>query len=69
MAKLSSRPPEGFARWDGALLARELGCSRHAVWRLMRAQRICLARKRTWCISTDPEFATKVADVVGLYLG
>jgi transposase len=23
---------------------------------------------RTWCISTDPEFATKSADIVGLYL-
>ena len=24
--------------------------------------------QRSWCISTDPEFAAKAADVVGLYL-
>jgi len=27
-----------------------------------------LQRRRSWCISTDPEFAAKAADVVGLYL-
>ena len=58
----------GFGQWDGALLARELGYSKHAIWRLLREQRICLARRRTWCISTDPEFVPKAADVVGLYL-
>jgi transposase len=66
--RLGQPPPEGFGQWDGALLARELGCSKHAVWRLLRAQGISLARKRTWCVSTDPEFAAKAADVVGLYL-
>jgi hypothetical protein len=25
-------------------------------------------RRRSWCVSTDPEFAAKAADVVGLYL-
>jgi transposase len=68
LKKLEQAPPEGFARWDGALLARELGYSKHAIWRLLREQRISLARKRTWCISTDPEFVAKAADIVGLYL-
>jgi transposase len=27
-----------------------------------------LQRRRSWCISTDPEFARKAADIVGLYL-
>jgi len=27
-----------------------------------------LQRLRTWCVSTDPEFAQKAAEVVGLYL-
>ena len=53
---------------DGALLARELGYSKYAIWRLLREQRISLARRRSWCISTDPEFVPKAADVVGLYL-
>jgi len=66
--KLEQTPPDGFGQWDGALLARELGYSKHAIWRLLREQRISLARKRSWCISTDPEFVPKAADVVGLYL-
>jgi transposase len=68
LGKLSEPPPAGYGQWDGALLAQELGASKDAVWRLLRAQRISLARKRTWCVSTDPEFVAKAADVAGLYL-
>ena len=68
LQKLEQPPPPGFARWDGALLSQELGYSRDAIWRFLREQRISLARKRTWCISTDPEFVAKAADIVGLYL-
>jgi len=68
LKKLEQAPPDGFAQWDGALLAHELGYSKHAIWRLLREQRISLARRRSWCISTDPEFVAKAADVVGLYL-
>lgn len=66
--KIESAPPDGYGQWDGALLARELKVSKDAVWRLLREQRISLARKRTWCVSTDSNFAAKAADVVGLYL-
>ena len=68
LAKLEEKPPAGYAQWDGPLLAAETGYSKHAIWRLLRSQRICLARKRSWCVSTDPLFAAKAADVVGLYL-
>ena len=68
LKKLEQAPPDGFGQWDGSLLARELGYSKHAIWRLLREHRISLARKRSWCISTDPEFVPKAADVVGLYL-
>ena len=68
LRKLGQEPPEGFGQWDGALLSQELGYSKHAIWRLLRKLGICLARKRSWCISTDPEFAAKAADIVGLYL-
>ncbi len=67
-AKLEEKPPTGYAQWDGPLLAAETGYSKHAIWRLLRSQRICLARKRSWCVSTDPLFTAKAADVVGLYL-
>ena len=68
LEKLEQAPPEGYGQWDGALLAKELNVSKDAVWRLLREQRVSLARKRSWCVSTDPNFAAKVADVVRLYL-
>jgi transposase len=61
-------PPPGQACWDGPALAKHLGASVDAVWRVLRKQNICLARQRSWCVSTDPEFAPKAADIVGLYL-
>jgi hypothetical protein len=51
------------------LLAQALGVSKDAVWRLLKKERISLARRRAWCVSTDLAFAAKAADVVGLYLG
>jgi transposase len=68
LSKLEQSPPDGYGEWDGALLARELLVSKDAVWRFLREHRINLARRRTWCVSTEPEFAAKAADVVGLYL-
>ena len=38
------------------------------IWRFLRAQRIDLAGRRSWCLSSDPEFVAKAADIVGLYL-
>jgi transposase len=66
--KLSEQAPAGYGQWDGALLAQALGTSKDAIWRLLKKERISLARRRTWCVSTDPAFAAKAADVVGLYL-
>lgn len=65
---LEQSPPEGYVKWDGPLLARHMGVSVHAVWRLLKKEGICLARKRSWCVSTDPQFASKAADIVGLYM-
>jgi transposase len=61
--------PAGYARWNGPLLARHLGdTSKHQIWRVLRAHGISLERRRRWCISTDPAFAQKAADIVALYL-
>jgi transposase len=69
LAALDRPPPEGFARWTAPLLARELGdVSDQHVWRFLRAQRIDLAGRKSWCLSADPEFAAKAAAIVGLYL-
>lgn len=68
LRKLEEPPPAGHGCWNGALLAEETGYSKHAVWCFLRRQRMSLARRRSWCVSTDPEFAAKALDVVGLYL-
>jgi transposase len=68
LATLGLPPPPGQAVWDGPALAKHLSASVHAVWRVLRKEGICLIRQRSWCVSTDPEFAAKAADVVGLYL-
>ena len=66
---LDQRPPEGYSQWNGRLLAEKLAdVSADQVWRILRCRQIQLQRRRSWCISTDPEFGPKAADVVGLYL-
>ena len=66
---LDAAPPEGYSQWNGRLLAEELGdVSDDQVWRVLRKHMIPLQRRRSWCISTDPEFGPQAADVVGLYL-
>ena len=68
LALLEQPPPSGLGHWDGRAVAEALSASVHAVWRLLRREGIYLQRLRTWCVSTDPEFAPKAAEVGGLYL-
>lgn len=65
---LRQPPPKGLARWDGPAVAEELGVPVDAVWTVLRKEGIHLQRQRSWCISTDTPFASKAADIVGLYL-
>ena len=69
LAMLDEPPPRGHATWTGSLVAEKLGdIPADQVWRILRRYGIHLQRRRSWCISTDPEFAAKAADIVGLYL-
>jgi transposase len=68
LSKLEEKPPVGQATWDGGSLAQALKVSDHAVWRVLRKEGIQLRRQRSWCVSTDPDFAAKSADIIGLYL-
>ncbi len=43
----------------GNEVAKRLGC---------RSATVSKWRRRSWCISTDPEFASKAADIAGLFL-
>lgn len=69
LAKLDTPPPEGYTAWTGRLLAQSLGdVSVHHIWRVLKRHGIHLQRRHSWCVSTDPEFTQKAADIVGLYL-
>jgi transposase len=69
LALLDRPPPDGYARWSGPLLAAALGdVDVQYVWRFLRAHKIDLAGRKSWCESNDPEFVAKAADVVGLYM-
>ncbi len=66
---LDGPPPKGYARWTGPLLAEALkDVDVQYVWRFLRAHKIDLAARKSWCESDDPQFAAKAADVVGLYV-
>jgi transposase len=69
LAVLERDPPAGYARWTGSLIAAELGdVHEQYVWRFLRSQKIDLTGRKSWCESNDPEFVSKAADVVGLYM-
>ena len=69
LAQLDQPPLEGYTTWTGGLVAKALGdVSADQVWRVLRQQGVHLQRRRSWCLSTDPQFAQKAADIVGLYL-
>ncbi len=69
LEQLDVAPPQGHDSWNGPLLARALGSKPDRVWAELRLLGISLQRRRSWCVSTDPQFAQKAADVVALYVG
>lgn len=69
LALLNTAPPKGCANWTGPLIAKALG-NVHVqyVWRFLRARKIALSGRKSWCQSNDPEFAAKAAEIAGLYM-
>jgi len=57
---LDQAPPKGFSQWNGKLLAQALkDVSEYHIWRIFRRRGIQLQRRRSWCITTDPEFGRR----------
>ena len=63
-----SEPPGAATHWTGRAMAKIMGISLRAVQRLWDKHRLQPHRLRTFKRSTDPQFAEKVEDVVGLYM-
>lgn len=69
LALLDTPPPDGYANWTGPLIAKALGDVHvQYVWRFLRAHKIDLSGRKSWCVSDDPEFTAKAAEIVGLYI-
>jgi transposase len=62
------KPKDGSTHWSVRKLARELNISKDAVHRVWRAAGVKPHRLERYMASDDPDFETKAADIIGLYL-
>lgn len=61
-------PPAETTHWTAAMIAKEAGVSESSVRRIWRAHGLQPHRIRRFKLSNDPEFVSKLRDVVGLYV-
>ncbi|HEX6014884.1 MAG TPA: IS630 family transposase [Geminicoccaceae bacterium] len=61
-------PPGEATHWTGRAMAKAAGVSLRSVQRIWKAHRLVPHRVRTFKLSKDPEFISKLRDVVGLYM-
>jgi transposase len=61
-------PPDGSTHWTCRKLAAALGVSKSTVQRVWRKAQLKPHRLERYMASDDPEFASKAADIIGLYL-
>ena len=63
-----TEPPGEATHWTGRAMAETVGISLRSVQRIWAVHDLQPHRIRTFKRSNDPEFATKLADIVGLYI-
>lgn len=62
------RPSDGTTHWSSRRLAAKLGVSHMMVARVWAKHGLKPHRLERYMASTDPDFETKAADIIGLYL-
>ena len=62
------RPKDGSTHWSVRKLARELNLSKDTVHRIWKTAGVKPHRLERYMASDDPDFETKAADIIGLYL-
>lgn len=65
---LATVPGDGSSAWSTRSMAERHGVGKDTVARIWRSRGLRPWRADTYKLSTDPEFESKVVDVVGLYL-
>jgi len=68
VALTCATPPHEATHWTGRAMAKAVGISLRSVQRIWDAHKLQPHRIRTFKRSRDPEFATKLVDIVGLYV-
>ncbi len=69
VAALTLKPPPGeTTHWTAAMMAKAAGISESSVRRIWRTHGLAPHRFRQFKLSNDPEFVSKLRDVVGLYV-
>lgn len=66
--KTTQETPEAATHWSTRTMAKAVGVSKDTVQRVWAAHGLKPHRVKTFKVSNDPQFAEKLADVVGLYL-
>src|SRR6267142_6290714 len=62
------KPPDGSTHWSTRTLAAQLGISHMMVARVWRKHALTPHRLERYMASNDPDFETKAAEIIGLYL-
>jgi transposase len=65
---LDEAPPDEATHWTAPAMAAASGLSASSVQRIWRAHGLRPHQVRRFKLSTDPKFAAKVEDIVGLYV-
>jgi transposase len=68
IALTRSDPPGEATHWTGAAMAKAAEVSVSSVQRIWRSHGLQPHRVRQFKLSTDPQFAAKLHDIVGLYI-
>ena len=68
LARTQRKPADGSTHWSTRKLASELGIDHMRVARVWKRARLQPHRIEHYILSDDPEFESKAADIIGLYV-
>jgi transposase len=68
LARTQRKPADGSTHWSTRKLGQELGVNHMRVARVWQRARLQPHRIEHYVLSDDPEFETKAADIIGLYV-
>jgi transposase len=65
----TKKPPQGYTSWSQRRIAKEAGMSQSKVHQILSQADLKPHKVEYWCgKSTDPEFESKMINIVGLYM-